>query len=138
VTTAVLSAEAGHARTSRRNRSLLLVALCTLLNAAAQMLIKSGANSLPQLSGFVPNALAMASNLYLVAGYSLYGLFTIVLVLALRDGELSLLYPVIALAYVWVAILSVIIFHERMNWLRALGILTIVFGVAVIGREQRS
>ena len=35
--------------------------------------------------------------------------------LALRDGELSLLYPVIALTYVWVTVLSLVIFHEAMN-----------------------
>ena len=28
------------------------------------------------------------------------------LVLALRDGELSMLYPIIALTYVWVTLLS--------------------------------
>ena len=38
----------------------------------------------------------------------MYGVSTVLLVLALRHGELSLLYPVFAMTYVWVTILSVL------------------------------
>lgn len=86
----------------------------------------------PGLSGVV---LAMFSNLPLLGGYCLYGLSTALLVLALRDGELSLLYPVIALTYVWVTILSVVFFQETINVFKAIGITTIVFGVVVLGRS---
>ena len=44
------------------------------------------------------------------AGFVLYGMSTAILVLALRNQELSILYPVISLTYVWVAILSLIVF----------------------------
>ena len=37
--------------------------------------------------------LALVTNVPLVAGYSCYGLFTVAMVLALREGELSKLYP---------------------------------------------
>ena len=110
--------------------------MCTVFGAAAQMLIKAGANALPHVSGVMPNLIAMALNPRLVAGYSLYGISTILLVVALRYGELSLLYPVIALTYVWVAILSVLVFHEYLNPLRLAGVVTIVVGVAILGREK--
>ncbi len=122
---------------STRHRSLMLVMMCTVFGAAAQMFIKAGANTLPHVTGIVPTLLAMAMNVQLVAGYSLYGLSTVLLVLALKDGELSLLYPVIALTYVWVAILSILVFHENMNPLRATGVVVIVIGVAVLGKEKR-
>ncbi len=35
--------------------------------------------------------------------------------IALRDGELSKLYPIIALTFVWVNVLSVLFFREQMN-----------------------
>ena len=54
----------------------------------------------------------MATNLPLLSGLVLYGLSTVLLVLALKDGELSLLYPVIALTYVWVTVLSLVILHD--------------------------
>jgi multidrug transporter EmrE-like cation transporter len=106
-----------------------LVFGCTILGAAAQILMKTGANNLAHVG-----LLGMASNLPLMAGYAFYGLSTVLLVLALRDGELSLLYPVIALTYVWVTGLSFVVFHDTINIPKLLGISVIVIGVAILGR----
>jgi multidrug transporter EmrE-like cation transporter len=114
-------------------QSTALVFCCTLFGAAAQILIKSGANALGSGS-----PLAMISNLPLMAGYSLYGISTVLLVLALRDGELSLLYPVISLTFVWVTLLSLTYFKETANPYKLAGIAIIVTGVAVLGREKKS
>jgi drug/metabolite transporter (DMT)-like permease len=135
LTTASLSPTSDRGLTARR-RSIVLVLMCTVFGAAAQMLIKAGASSLPHVNGVMPNLIAMAMNSRLLAGYSLYGISTILLIIALRHGELSLLYPVIALTYVWVAILSVLVFHEYMNPLRLAGVAVIVAGVAILGQEK--
>lgn len=123
---------------SHRQRSILLVTLCTFIGAAAQVLFKSGVATLPHTNGWLPALLAMALNVRLLVGYTLYGLSAVLLVLALRHGELSLLYPVIALTYVWVSILSVLVFHEEMSPSRVAGIAIIVCGVAVLGRGGKS
>lgn len=120
-----------------RQRSILLVTTCTFIGAAAQYFIKSGASRLPETSGFISAVLAMAVNPLLVLGYSLYGINTVLLALALRDGELSMLYPIIALTYVWVAALSALVLHEVLNPLRVIGVLTIVAGVAILGRSGK-
>jgi len=111
-----------------RRRSVALVFGCTILGAAAQILMKSGANSL------MPGLIGLVTNIPLLGGYTLYGLSTILLVLAFKDGELSLLYPVIALTYVWVTVLSLVIFHDKANPFKMAGIVIIVIGVAVLGR----
>ena len=102
-----------------------------------QILIKMGASKL----GDHPSVLDMATRILttpsLFIGYSLYALSTVLLVLALRHGELSLLYPVIALTFVWVTILSVLIFHDSMNPFRLAGIAIIVSGVAILGKDGR-
>jgi undecaprenyl phosphate-alpha-L-ara4N flippase subunit ArnE len=74
----------------------------------------------------------------LFAGYAMYGVSTVLLVLALRHGQLSLLYPVFAMTYVWVTVLSVLIFHEAMNGFKLAGITIIVGGIAVLGRGSSS
>jgi drug/metabolite transporter (DMT)-like permease len=56
------------------------------------------------------------------------------LVVALRDGELSILYPIISLTYVWVTFLSYFVFHENITPIKILGIAIIVTGVAVLGK----
>jgi multidrug transporter EmrE-like cation transporter len=94
--------------------------------------MKTGANHMTHAG-----VLGMISNSPLMGGYFLYGISTLLLVLALKDGELSLLYPVIALTYVWVTVLSFLIFHDRINPWKLIGISLIVVGVGVLGRGGR-
>lgn len=121
---------------AQRRRSFLLVICCTFIGAGAQVLIKKGAGALGPNPTMLQAALAMVLTPALLAGYSMYGVSTILLVLALRHGQLSLLYPVFAMTYVWVTILSVLIFHDSMNPFKLAGIATIVGGIAVLGRES--
>ena len=123
-----------------------MVVGCTILGAAAQMLIKRGTTMMPPLlDPSAGSALAQApliawkilTNLPLFGGLACYGISTILLVLALRYGELSVLYPIIALTYVWVAILSVGFLGESVNVFKLLGLLFIVLGVGVLGRKDR-
>jgi drug/metabolite transporter (DMT)-like permease len=103
-------------------QSVLLVFLCTLIGAAAQ------------LHGFDPARIL--TDLPLLAGYACYALNTLLLMLALRDGELSKLYPIIALTFVWVNILSIVLFQERLNAWKVAGMLAIMSGVAMLGRAS--
>lgn len=121
----------------KRRRSLLLVFLCTVSGAAAQILIKEGAvtNAHP---GFLGAIVGMLTNPLLFAGYCVYGMNAALMVLALRDGEMSMLYPIIALTYVWVTLLSMWIFHEPMNIFKSIGITVIMAGVGILGRGSRN
>lgn len=119
-----------------RHRSIGLVFCCTFFNAVGQILIKNGANSLAN-ADLLTTILGLIRNPFLICGFGLYGVSLVFLVTALRDGELSILYPIIALGYVWVTILSVALFHESMNVYKLIGISTIVVGVAIIGRGKR-
>jgi multidrug transporter EmrE-like cation transporter len=128
-------------------RSLLLVFSCTVIGAAAQMLIKAGAGqldvhlTLPQVLhdpmlvfrfGF-----RIAENIKLFVGYALYGINTVLMAYALKGRELSRLYPIIALTYVWVTGLSVFFLAEHVNFYRMSGIALIVIGVSILGGKIR-
>jgi multidrug transporter EmrE-like cation transporter len=114
-----------------------MVLCCTIIGAAAQVLIKMGTAALGEHPSMVETAIGIFTTRLLFEGYCLYGLSTVLLVLALRQGELSLLYPVFTLTYVWVTVLSMIIFHDSMNAFKLAGISTIIAGVAVLGRASR-
>jgi drug/metabolite transporter (DMT)-like permease len=116
----------------KRRRSVLIVVACTLIGAAAQVLIKLGAAQLSHAS-LVATFASIFTVPTLFLGYCLYGIFAVLMVYALRHGELSILYPVIALTFVWVSILSAMIFHEVMNPIKIVGITIIIAGVAVLG-----
>jgi drug/metabolite transporter (DMT)-like permease len=128
-------------------RSFLLVFLCTFIGAVAQILTKQGTAQLgaghitlgdvahdPRL--FVSFAIGIISNFRLFCGYVLYGVMTFLMALALKGRELSRLFPIIALTYVWVTILSLFLLGEHMNFFRSAGIAFIVCGVSVLGLKK--
>lgn len=117
---------------AKRRQAIFIVIACTLLVAIAQYLIKLGANQLAH-AGLFATLIGILTIPELFAGYCLYGVFTVLFVYALRNGELSILYPLNALGYVWVTITAVVIFHEVMNPLKIVGLIVIIAGVALLG-----
>jgi multidrug transporter EmrE-like cation transporter len=113
-------------------RSVVLIVLCTFIGAAAQVLMKIGG---AQIHGF--HLQSLLTNFPLITGYAFYALNTLLLILALREGELSKLYPIIALTFVWVNILSMIIFHEQINVWKIAGIVVIMSGVTFLGMASK-
>jgi len=127
-----------------RTNPVYLVLGCTVFAAGAQVLMKFGAMhpmpginpaDLASVFGFLK---ALLGNWQLLLGYSMHACNAFLLILALRDGELSMLYPIIALTYVWVNLLSMYIFHEQLNLWKCVGILLIIGGVATMGRAGRA
>jgi multidrug transporter EmrE-like cation transporter len=112
-------------------QSIVLVFICTILGAAAQILMKTGVNGMDHLE-----LTRVITNMPLMAGYCLYGINTLLLMLALRDGELSTLYPIIALTFVWVTMLSSYFFSEPLSLNKIAGIMVIVGGVTVMGKAN--
>ena len=109
---------------------MYLIILFTFLAATAQVLWKRATNNL----GEHPSLFALLTNIHLIAGLAIYGVGSILMIVALKHGELSVLYPLISLNYVWIAILSVMLFQETMNPLKIAGICVIMAGVAVLGK----
>jgi drug/metabolite transporter (DMT)-like permease len=117
---------------TKRKLAIFIVLACTVLVAIAQYLIKLGANHLSH-AGLMATMIGIFTIPQLFAGYCLYGIFTVLFVYALRHGELSILYPLIALGYVWTTITAVVALHETMNAFKIIGLLVIISGVAVLG-----
>jgi uncharacterized membrane protein len=126
----------------RSNRSVYMVLGCTVFAAASQVLMKFGAThpmpafQIGQTVTWWPFLVALLANYQLVLGYAVQSGNALLLILALREGELSMLYPIIALTYVWVNLLAMYFFHDRMNVWKAGGIALVIAGVALLGRAS--
>lgn len=142
----VLEAAVTNERADAR-RSFLLVFSCTFIGALAQILIKQGTaqlgahitlgQALGHPSLIVGFCLGVITNPRLFIGYAFYGVMTFLMALALKGRELSRLYPIIALTYVWVTILSIFLLSgEHLNFFRSAGIAFIVGGVSVLGMKK--
>jgi multidrug transporter EmrE-like cation transporter len=117
------------AKSSRK--SILLVCACTIVGTLAQLLMKSG------MEHFRLDPIALLTNVPLIAGYALYGINVVMMVMAFREGELSVLYPILALTYVWVTLASYLHLHESPNLFKNIGVTAIILGVIVIGRAGK-
>lgn len=107
--------------------AMVLVMSATLVGAFGPILLKKASEK--KLS----NIRSILSNYHLFGGVALYGVGTIIFILALRGGDLSILFPLVALTYIWVSLLSVKFLGEKMNKMKWLGILLIIIGVSFIG-----
>ena len=103
-----------------------LMALCTLLTSTAQILYKLGANRL------VVSFYGIITNYPLILGLTLYVIAGAILIVALRHGDVTVLYPIVATSYVWVSLLSVTLLGELMNVYKWIGIFVIITGVIFV------
>ncbi len=111
-----------------------LVILGTMINAAAPILFKLGSKNFTMHPvKLLKNPLQLLKNWKVILGCFLYTASAFLFIPALRGGELSVLYPVISLNYIWVAFLSKLILKEKMNFLKWIGIIIIILSVTLIG-----
>ncbi len=107
--------------------AVVLVIVATFIGAFGALFLKYGAERLTRKNKFT------FINHQLLLGVFFYGLSSIFFLFALKNGELSVLYPITSLSYVWISLLSIKILGEKMNFFKWLGILAILIGVSLIG-----
>ena len=107
--------------------AICLILFTTLINAIAQVFYKKGANAL------VLDFYAILTNYPLITGILLYLASGVLLIIALKYGELSVLYPIISTGFIWVSFLSVYFFKEFMNIEKWTGVIIIIIGISFIG-----
>lgn len=113
--------------------SIGLIVLSTVSGAAAQILLRFGADAIEGA-----NLIGIITNVPLIGGYACLAVNVVLVVLALRGGQLSILYPIVALTFVWVAILSQVYFQDVISIPKIAGLTLIVAGVSFIGAGSRS
>ena len=104
-----------------------LVITATLIGSFGPILLKKASGKkLSKISSLI-------KNYHLIGGVSIYAIGTILFIPALKGGDLSILYPFVALTYIWVSLLSVKFLGEKMNNVKWFGIALIIIGVSFIG-----
>ena len=99
----------------------------TLLTSTAQLFWKFGADKLEF------NIMSAITNVNILMGILLYVVGGILLIISLRGGEVSTLYPIIATSYIWVSFLSIYFLGESMSLFKWFGVFTIMAGIVMIG-----
>lgn len=117
--------------------SYLILAISILLAVTGQLMMKKGmmaVGSFP-FSQLAQKLLPMFLNPYVFFGFFCFGLSSIFWLVVLSRFQISFVYPMVSVAYIIVAIASMIFFKENVTLVRWLGILVIIFGVFLISRS---
>jgi uncharacterized membrane protein len=114
------------------NWSMLLLLLISIIFCAfGALFLKKGSKHF-HIDFRIKGIIAILKNYALVIGIILYGFSTLFFILALRHGELSIVYPLSSLTYVIITFLSVYFLKEKMNGYKLAGIGLIILGVILV------
>jgi multidrug transporter EmrE-like cation transporter len=89
--------------------------------------LKAGARRLEKT---IPGLL---TNWRLAGGIIAYLLSSVFFVRGLQKGELSVLYPIVSIGYLWTLLWSRVFFGERVTRAKVIGVALILCGVALLG-----
>lgn len=74
-------------------------------------------------------------NYNILLGFLMYGISGVILIIALKGGELSVIHPMLSLSLIWVSIMSPIFFlNDMMTPTKWAGVSFMILGVVLIGR----
>ena len=110
--------------------SILLVVLGSFIGSFGAVFLKLGSSKLQ-------HGLLQIFNIRLAAGAAMYLLSTCFFIVALQKGELSVLFPLVSLGYVWTLLWSRLFFKEPLTRYKFLGLFLILVGVSFIGLGNR-
>jgi len=107
---------------------IILAFIATIFGSLGSLFVKKGSKDISRKIS------SLIQNRNLILGIVLFVLSILVYIAGLRFGDLSVLFPITSLTYVWIAFLSIKYLNESMNKYKWLGILFIVVGVLLIAR----
>jgi drug/metabolite transporter (DMT)-like permease len=107
--------------------SMILVAVGSFIGSFGAVFLKAGAVRIEK------NIAALIANWRLIAGIALFCLSSVFFVLGLKHGELSVLYPIVSLGYIWTLLWSRLFFGEELTKAKIAGLALILIGVLFVG-----
>ncbi len=108
-------------------QSIVLVAIASFIGSFGALFLKSGAGKLHLGMRY------LILNGRLLLGVALFCASSLAYVVGVRRGELSVLYPLVSLSYIWTLLWSVLFLKERLTRNKCLGLGLIVVGIIFIG-----
>jgi len=113
-------------------RDLLIIIISVAIGAVGQIAFKYGAMQMAENPG---NTLLEKIKWPIVLGLALYGISTVLWIMALKKVDLSYAYPMVSLGYIFVFIASYFIFNETISWLKIVGLVCIMAGVTLVAKS---
>lgn len=106
--------------------SIVLVLFGSFIGSFGAVFLKLGAE---HMQGSLARIL---NNYWLAIGIVLYLLSSVFYIMGVAQGQLTVLYPMVSLGYIWAILWARLFFKEPFTLAKIGGLTMIVFGVALI------
>ena len=118
----------------KNKKGILLMLFSSVCACVGQLLWKLAAErgELFSLDLSVVSGVKIKGPGYIIAGFAVYALGAVIMVLAYRYGKLSVLQPVLSMSYVLSIFLAGAVLHESVTLLKCIGIAVIIAGVVLV------
>lgn len=107
---------------------ILLTLIAALVASFAQLQFKRSVGKI----GSLKHLIRLITNKGVVLGLVCYATALGLYLTALSGGQLSIVFPVFASSFIFVTILSALTLNEKITAMRALGVLLVFIGVAIV------
>lgn len=112
-------------------KSILLVLLASFIGSFGAVFLKAGAGRLHR------ELHTLLLNWRLAAGIGMYVLSLVFYMAGIREGELSILYPMVSLGYIWTMLWSRLFFREPISRKKVAGLALILVGIVLLNAGNR-
>ncbi|ASI98781.1 EamA family transporter [Thermococcus celer] len=114
---------------------------CILISGVTPILFKVGMNAVGSLDTMdrllsLRTVKLVLSNKYILAGIALYLGSSILWLIGLSMLDVSLMYPLLSLAYVVTTVLAVLVLNEPVRMSRWMGVILIILGSILTGLNR--
>jgi len=118
-----------------------ILATCILLGGMTQVLFKMGMNSIGALDSTekilsLKTVMMVLSNKYILAGLVLYAVSSVLWLIGLSMLDVSLMYPLLSLAYFVTTVLAFLVLNEPVRMSRWIGVVLIIIGSILVGLNK--
>jgi multidrug transporter EmrE-like cation transporter len=111
--------------------SIVLVLIGSFIGSFGAVFLKAGSGMLRR------NLRSFLFNWKLMAGICFYLLSSVFFVMGVKHGELTILYPLVSLGYVWTLLWSRVFFQEPLTTAKFVGLATIMAGIVLLNLGNR-
>jgi multidrug transporter EmrE-like cation transporter len=119
---------------------LALALIAVTLNASAQLLLRSGLQSIEggivSLQQFLALLPRILTSPWVIGGFAGYGLSVALWLVVLSKVPVSVAYPLQSMGFILVALFAHLLLKESLTPTKLLAILTIVAGVFLLARAE--
>ncbi|MBW3003613.1 EamA/RhaT family transporter [Candidatus Woesearchaeota archaeon] len=111
---------------------IAVMIISSLFLSTGQLFFKYGSGS------FKWNIMSIITNYNYFFALCFCGIGAVLLIIALKFGDLSVMFPLVSISYIFVILISYFILHEDLGLLKLFAIGFIAFGVTLITKGDEN